>query len=63
MSDDNIIIDATTRIFQDLCDPQTVTNAADDSWKAPLWSALEESGLTQAWTPDELGGEVATIVD
>lgn len=63
MSDDNIIIDATTRIFQDLCDPQTVTNAADDSWKAPLWSALEESGLTQAWTPDELGGAGATIVD
>jgi acyl-CoA dehydrogenase len=63
MSDDNIIIDATTRIFQDLCDPQTITNAADDSWKAPLWNALEESGLTQAWTPDELGGAGATIVD
>jgi len=63
MSDDNIIIDATTRIFQDLCDPQTITNAADDSWKAPLWTALEESGLTQAWTPDDLGGAGATIVD
>ncbi len=63
MSDDNIIIDATTRIFQDLCDPQTITNAADDSWKAPLWEALEESGLTQAWTPDDLGGAGATIVD
>ncbi len=63
MSDDNIIIDATTRIFQDLCDPQTITNAADDNWKAPLWSALEESGLTQAWTPDDLGGAGATIVD
>lgn len=63
MSDDNIIIDATTRIFQDLCDPQTITNAADDSWKEPLWSALEESGLTQAWTPDELGGAGASIVD
>ncbi|NKB56322.1 MAG: acyl-CoA dehydrogenase [Alphaproteobacteria bacterium] len=63
MSDDNIIIDATTRIFQDLCDPQTVTNAADASWKTPLWEALEESGLTQAWTPDDLGGAGATIVD
>ncbi len=63
MSDDNIIIDATTRIFQDLCDPQTITNAPDDSWKAPLWEALEESGLTQAWTPDDLGGAGATIVD
>ena len=63
MSDDNIIIDATTRIFQDLCDPQMITNSADDGWKAPLWSALEEAGLTQAWTPDELGGAGATIVD
>ena len=63
MSDDNIIIDATTRIFQDLCDPQTITNATDDGWKAPLWSALEESSLTQAWTSDELGGAGATIVD
>lgn len=63
MSDDNIIIDATTRIFQDLCDPQTITNAADDSWKAPLWAALEESGLTQAWTPDDLGGAGATVRD
>ena len=31
IDDDNIIIDATTRILMDLCDPQTVTNAADDT--------------------------------
>lgn len=60
---DNIIVDTTTRIFQDLCDPQTVNNAADDSWKEPLWSALEESGLTLTWVPDTLGGAGAEVAD
>jgi acyl-CoA dehydrogenase len=60
---DNIIVDTTTRIFQDLCDPQTVNNAADDAWKAPLWSALEESGLTLTWVPDTLGGAGAEVTD
>jgi acyl-CoA dehydrogenase len=64
MSDsDNIIVDTTTRIFQDLCDPQTVNNAADESWKQPLWDALEESGLTLAWVSDELGGAGVDITD
>ncbi len=60
---DNIIVDTTSRIFQDLCDPQTVNNAPDDGWKAPLWTALEESGLTLTWVPDTLGGAGAGVVD
>ncbi|MFT6583021.1 MAG: alkylation response protein AidB-like acyl-CoA dehydrogenase [Alphaproteobacteria bacterium] len=64
MSDsDNIIVDTTMRIFQDLCDPQTVNNAADESWKQPLWDALEESGLTLAWVSDELGGAGVEVTD
>ena len=64
MSDsDNIIVDTTMRIFQDLCDPQTVNNAADESWKQPLWDALEESGLTLAWVSDELGGAGVEVMD
>lgn len=60
---DTIIVDTTTRILQDLCDPQTVNNAPDEKWKAPLWSALEESGLTLTWVPDTLGGAGAGLVD
>lgn len=64
MSDsDSIIVDTTARIFQDLGDPQTVNNAKDESWKAPLWQALEESGLTLTWVPDTLGGAGAEIAD
>ena len=60
---DSIIVDTAARIFQDLADPQTVNNAKDDGWKAPLWSALEESGLTLTWVPDTLGGAGAEISD
>ncbi len=62
-TEDSIVVDTATRIFQDHGDPQTINNTADDSWKEPLWSVLEEAGLTQAWTPDDLGGAGASIVD
>ncbi len=58
---DSIIADATTRIFRDLCDPQTVNNATDEAWKAPLWEALEEAGLTAAMIPEALGGAGITF--
>jgi acyl-CoA dehydrogenase len=60
---DSLIVDMTTRIFQDLADPQTVNNAADEAWKAPLWSALEEAGLTRAWVAEEFGGAGISIPD
>ncbi|GAF97576.1 unnamed protein product, partial [marine sediment metagenome] len=41
---DTAIRDATARIFTDLADPQTLNAATNEAWKAPLWSALEESG-------------------
>jgi len=61
--EDSIVVDTATRIFRDLGDPQTIVNTDGDGWKEPLWSVLEESGLTQAWTPDDLGGAGASIVD
>jgi hypothetical protein len=52
----SLVADAATRIFRDLGDPQTINGIDDGSWRAPLWQALEESGLTTAWVSDELGG-------
>lgn len=57
----SMVVDTTTRIFRDLCDPQTINNAVDDAWKQPLWRTLEESGLTLCWVPEDKGGAGAGI--
>ena len=60
---DNIIVDTATRIFGDLCEPQTINAAEEGKWPAELWDALEESGLTLTWVPDTLGGAGAEMAD
>jgi acyl-CoA dehydrogenase len=60
---DNIIVDTATRIFQDLCEPDTVNEAEKGVWPKVLWDALEESGLPLAWVPEELGGAGAALAD
>lgn len=63
MAGDSIVAETATRIFRDLCDPQTLIRVADDSWKAPAWAALENAGLPLAWVPEELGGSGASLSD
>ena len=63
MSETNAVAETAARIFADLADPQALTKAKDESWRAPLWKALEEAGLTQAWTPDSVGGTGAEMAD
>jgi alkylation response protein AidB-like acyl-CoA dehydrogenase len=60
---DTTILDLAARIFADLADPQALNAAPDGRWKAPLWRALEDSGLTLAWVPEERGGAGASIRD
>jgi len=62
-STDNIIVDTATRIFQDLCEPNTVNEAEKGIWPKALWAALEASGLPLTWVPEELGGAGATFGD
>ena len=62
-SSDNIIVDTATRIFRDLCEPATINDAEKGEWPKALWDALEESGLTLTWVPDELGGAGAELSD
>ena len=59
----DIVTDTATRIFADLADPQTVNSAKDDGWKAPLWQALADAGLTLAWVPEDQGGAGASLAD
>jgi acyl-CoA dehydrogenase len=63
MASDGIVAEAATRIFRDLCDPQTVNRAKDENWKGSAWAALEEAGLTLAWVPVDLGGGGADLAD
>jgi alkylation response protein AidB-like acyl-CoA dehydrogenase len=63
MGSESLIVDTATRIFSDLCDPQTVNRAKDEAWKAPAWAALEEAGLTLAWVSEGLGGAGAELAD
>ncbi len=60
---DSIIRDAATRIFADLADPQTLNATEGAAWREPLWSALEESGLTRAWVSAQRGGAGVSIAD
>ena len=60
---DNIIVDTATRIFTDLCEPQTINAAEEGHWPEELWNALEGSGLTLTWVPDNLGGAGADMMD
>lgn len=53
---EDMIADTTRRIFQDLGRPQEIILAGDESWRAPLWAALEEAGLTRAWASEDFGG-------
>lgn len=63
MEGENIIIETAERIFADLADSQTIINAKNDTWKATVWRALEESGLTLAWVPEAQGGAGAGLDD
>src|SRR6185436_4690668 len=55
------VTEAARRIIADFADPQAVNRDAAGAWKAPLWNALEESGLTLAWVPEALGGAGASL--
>ncbi|HTW51261.1 MAG TPA: acyl-CoA dehydrogenase family protein, partial [Stellaceae bacterium] len=60
---DSIITDTATKIFQDLCEADTVNKAEKGEWPAALWDALEESGMPLMWVPDEFGGAGAELAD
>ncbi|MCC7347629.1 MAG: acyl-CoA/acyl-ACP dehydrogenase [Variibacter sp.] len=64
MSESESIVAATAaRIFADLADPQTLNRDKTGAWKAPLWSALTEAGLTLAWVPEAQGGAGASLAE
>jgi len=59
----SIVVETAARIFSDLGDPWAVNRAKDESWKASLWQALVDNGLTLAWVPEAHGGSGASLAD
>ena len=62
-SEDNLIVDAATRIFQDMVEPGLINDAEAGAWPKALWDTLEESGLTLAWGDEALGGAGVDMLD
>ena len=59
----HIVAEAAERILADLADPQTINQASNGAWKAPLWDALSKAGLPLAWVPEHLGGSGTSLAD
>ena len=64
MNEMRTLIDETAaRIFRDLCPKERVDEAENGSWPKELWQALEDSSLTIASVPEELGGGGGMVGD
>lgn len=60
---DNIVAETAERIFADLADTQSINSAANDGWKAPLWTSLSDAGLSLSWVPEDCDGSGASLAD
>lgn len=60
---DNIIFDTATRIFEDLSTAEVINAAEEGQWPQALWQAIEDSGLTLTWVPEDFGGVGASMLD
>lgn len=58
---ENIVVETAERMFADLADAQAIIASRNDAWKAPLWDALAEAGLTLPWIDEALGGAGADL--
>lgn len=59
----SIVAEVADKIFANLGSPRLAIDAEDAAWRDTLWRTLEDSGLTLAWVPEDLGGSGATLAD
>lgn len=58
----SLVAETCERVFRDCAEPQAIAlDPEDRAWRAALWTALEETGLTTAWVPEEAGGAGASV--
>lgn len=60
---ENIVAETAEKIFADLADAQTINRDKKGEWKAPLWQALTDAGLTLSWVPEDCGGSGASLAE
>jgi acyl-CoA dehydrogenase len=58
---ENIVVETAERMFADLADAQSIIASRSDAWKAPVWDALADAGLTLPWIDEALGGAGADL--
>jgi acyl-CoA dehydrogenase len=60
---EHLVAQTAERILRELADPRAPAQADGGPWRGKLWRALEGSGLTLAWVPEELGGAGASVAE
>lgn len=56
MNTAQMLMDAAARLFQDLCDDETLRRAEQGEWPAAHWQTVEELGLPLALVDEAAGG-------
>ena len=58
----SLVAETCERVFRDFAPPQAIAlDPENGEWRHALWTALEETGLTTAWVPEEAGGAGASV--
>lgn len=58
----SLVAETCERVFRDFAEPQALAlDPEGGEWREALWSALEETGLSTAWVPEEAGGPGASV--
>ena len=60
---DQILVESATKLLSDLSTVEVINASEKGEWAKDLWEALEDSGLTLACVPEELGGAGASLTD
>lgn len=59
----DMLVQAATGLFADLCPPEVVVAAEQTGWSDRLWDALAESGFPLVSVPEEAGGSGGDVED
>jgi acyl-CoA dehydrogenase len=62
MRADDLLVETIDKLFAEHCTPERIA-AAEGGYDVPLWSTLEDSGLTLVGVPEDHGGSGGSLHD